>query len=472
MTGWERVHPRLVLVGALWPVGPVVGVVLFDGWSLPAVITLSSLIVTGSVVAGVYTLRWATTRYRITATAFEVRSGLLFRRARSAALDRVRGVDVSAQPLHRVFGLATVVVSTAEGGVRLDGVTRARAERLRDRLRPAGGEVRLAAFDWAWLKYGPLTFWSVGGVGVAVGGAYRVLDSFGVKPYELGFVREVYFFFAGLPVWVAVGVLLLGVVVLGACGSTAWFVETWWDFRLSRSGDAFKVRRGLLTTRSMTVDRARVRGVQVTEPLLLRAVRSARTNAIAVGLGSAEDRSSAPKSALLPPAPLDLAWRVATEALGVPASFALRRHPRAALRRRLGRVPAVVLPPVAVVGGLGVWLSPFLVHLALLVGLAGLVAGTWLAFDAYRSLGHAVDGSFVVMRSGTFARRTVVLRRAGGIGWQVSQSPFQRRAGLATLTLATAAGVHAYRVHDVLVADAVDLGRWAVREVQLSGSSR
>ncbi|NUT94852.1 MAG: PH domain-containing protein, partial [Saccharothrix sp.] len=73
--------------------------------------------------------------------------------------------------------------------------------------------------------------------------------------------------------------------------------------------------------------------------------------------------------------------------------------------------------------------------------------------------------------SGTFARRTVVLRRAGVIGWQVSQSPFQRRAGLATLTLATAAGVHAYRVHDVLVADAVDLGQRCLGAIQPSGSS-
>jgi putative membrane protein len=468
----------LVLVGVAWLVGPLVVLVL-DGVSLPALITLASLVCTGSVVACVYFLRWATTRYRITSAAFEIRSGLVFRRARSAALDRVRGVDVAAQPLYRALGLATVVVSTGEGELRLDGVTRARAESLRDELRPSGGEVRLAAFERAWLGYGPLTFWSVGGVGVALGGAYRVLDSLGIKPYELGFVRGVYFFLAGLPVWAAVAVLVTAVVGLGACGATAWFVETWWDFRLTRSGDAFQVRRGLLTTRSTAVDRARVRGVQVTEPLLLRAVGAARTNAIAVGLGSHEDRSTAPKSALLPPAPLALAWQVASAALGgrAPvasgggAPVALRRHPRAALRRRLLRVPMVVLPAVVVVGGVGWWLTPALVHTAWIGGLVGSAAGVWLAFDAYRSLGHAVDGDFLITRSGTFARRTVVLRRAGVIGWQVSQSPFQRRAGLATVTLATAAGVHAYRVHDLLVADAVDLGQRCLRAVQPSGSS-
>ncbi|GAA0210729.1 hypothetical protein GCM10010492_05610 [Saccharothrix mutabilis subsp. mutabilis] len=478
MTGWERLHPRLVLVGVSWVAGPLVaavGVVLLDGVTPAAVITLASLVVTSLVVAGVVVLRWATTRYRVTAAGVEVRSGLVFRRVRTAAVDRIRGVDVTARPVHRVFGLATVEVSTAEGGLRLDGVTRARASALRDRLWPSGREEPLAVVDRAWLKYGPLTFWSVGGVGVALGGAYRALDAFGVEPYELGVVRGVYSYVAGLPGWVAVLGLVAAVVVPGACGSTAWFVETWWDFRLSRVGEAFRVRRGLLTTRSLTVDRARVRGVQVTEPLLLRLVGAARTNVIAVGVGTADDRSSAAGSALLPPAPVALAWRVASAVLGGGAvaprrhpvsapgrrPVALRRHPVSALRRRLGRVPLVVVPPVLVVAALGV-LAPVFAYAALAVGVVASAAGVWLAFDAYRALGHGVAGDVVVMRSGTFARRTVVLRREGVVGWQLTRSPFQRRNDLATLTFATAAGVHAYRVRDVPLADALDLARWSL----------
>ncbi|MEU7529106.1 PH domain-containing protein [Saccharothrix sp. NPDC042600] len=495
MTGWERLHPRLVLVGVSWVVGPLVaalGVVLLDGVTPAAVITLASLVVTSLVVAGVVVLRWATTRYRVTAAGVEVRSGLVFRRVRTAAVDRIRGVDVVARPVHRVLGLAAVEVSTGEGRLRLDGVTRARASALRDRLWPSGREEPLAVVDRAWLKYGPLTFWSVGGVGVALGGAYRVVDAFGVEPYELGFVRGVYAWFAGLPGWVAVLALVASVVVLGACGSTAWFVETWWDFRLSRVGEAFRVRRGLLTTRSLTVDRARVRGVQVTEPLLLRLVGAARTNVIAVGVGTAEDRSSAAGSALLPPAPVASAWRVALTVVGGPAvalrrrpvsdprrhmvdaarrypvdtarrhPVALRRHPVAALRRRLGRVPLVVVPPVLAVGALGVP-APVFAYAAVALGVVASAAGVWLAFDAYRALGHGVDGDVVVMRSGTFARRTVVLRREGVVGWQLTRSPFQRRNDLATLTFATAAGVHAYRVRDIPPADALTLARWSLQ---------
>ena len=63
-----------------------------------------------------------------------------------------------------------------------------------------------------------------------------------------------------------------------------------------------------------------------------------------------------------------------------------------------------------------------------------------LALDAYRNLGHALSGRYLVTRSGTLRRSTAALERAGVIGWTVKQSYFQRRAGLLTLTATTAAG--------------------------------
>ncbi|GAA3556297.1 hypothetical protein GCM10022419_040890 [Nonomuraea rosea] len=48
--------------------------------------------------------RWGSTRYRVTGEHFDVRSGVLVRRLRSVPLTRIRNVDLTATPVHRVLG--------------------------------------------------------------------------------------------------------------------------------------------------------------------------------------------------------------------------------------------------------------------------------------------------------------------------------------------------------------------------------
>ena len=74
-----------------------------------------------------------------------------------------------------------------------------------------------------------------------------------------------------------------------------------------------------------------------------------------------------------------------------------------------------------------------------------------------------MDGRAVSVRSGSLRRRQVVLERRGVIGATVHQTFFQRRAGLATVTLATGAGSGGYAAVDIGAADAVAL----LREVDL-----
>ncbi|MEV0505189.1 PH domain-containing protein, partial [Streptomyces spectabilis] len=67
--------------------------------------------------------------------------------------------------------------------------------------------------------------------------------------------------------------------------------------------------------------------------------------------------------------------------------------------------------------------------------------------------GRALSGDYVVVRHGTFVRRTVALRRGAIVGFTGRQSYAQRRAGLFTLTATTAAGKGAVRIRDVDVAE-------------------
>ncbi|MFZ0218300.1 MAG: PH domain-containing protein, partial [Candidatus Dormiibacterota bacterium] len=84
-------------------------------------------------------VRWFTTTYRVTSDQVQLRRGLLQRRLLTAPLDRVRTVDVTANALHRVLGLARVSVGTGqsdrkEQALRLDALSAAEAEQLAGEL--------------------------------------------------------------------------------------------------------------------------------------------------------------------------------------------------------------------------------------------------------------------------------------------------------------------------------------------------
>jgi putative membrane protein len=74
-------------------------------------------------------------------------------------------------------------------------------------------------------------------------------------------------------------------------------------------------------------------------------------------------------------------------------------------------------------------------------------------------LGHADDGILLGVRSGSLQRRHVVIEHRAVVGWELRQSLFQRRAGLATLVAGVGAGRGGYPVMDLAEEDAVALAQ-------------
>ncbi|MFD5086772.1 PH domain-containing protein [Kitasatospora sp. NPDC058406] len=476
---WQRLDPRMPATCLTWLVPPLCSTLLtllITGGTLDlaAAITLGSIGLTCLIIATLFGVRLLTTRYRITDGRVELRSGLLFRRHRAVPRDRIRSVDITASPLHRLLGLRTVRISTGthvaadDRQLALDGVSRTSAEHVRRLLAPDGAtaDTTLAVLRLSWLRYAPLTVWGLAWIGFVAGGFARLLDSLRINPADVGFLRAAWTGLTALPLWAAVTVPVLAVLLLGALTSLVTFVETWWDYRLDEVDDGtLRLRRGLFSTRSLWLERRRLRGIQIAEPQPLRLARGARLNAIATGLGTADDRSTATKSALLPPTSRQETDRVATAVLGEDPDFlaALRLAPapRAALRRRITwalAAVALVETPLVV---LGVLLTDVLLHIAWISALVLLPSALAAAVDAYRSLGCGLHGRYVVTRYGTYARRTVLLDRSGILGWAVHQSASQRRAGLATLVAVVAAGRGGYRIRDVALADGLALVREA-----------
>lgn len=472
---WRRLDPRTLLVHCGWMVAPLASLTLTalatgGRITIGAWITLAAIAASFAVVTATGLIRWARTEFRVTSDTLDVRSGLLNRRLRSVPLHRIRTVDLTASPLHRVLGITVLRAGTAGSGdggkeLSLEALTVAEADRLRRELlahadtEAAANDPVLARISWRWLRYAPLTFWVVGGVFVAAGSVYRVLDGIGIEAWKLGFVRRAFAEFGASALWLTIPAALLAILALGSVGALALYIENWWNYCLEwTDARTLRVRRGLFTTRSVTIERARLRGVLLREPLLLRAGGGALVRAVAGGLGNREENRK--RSGLLPPAPCAQALRVAGGVLGAPfpgdaAPAPLAAHPPAALRRRRVRgLVWVVLPGTAVLAGLGAAFTPVLLYCAGIYAVVSTPVVLWLARDAYRNLGHGLQDGYLVARSGTFSRDTLALQRPAIAAWTFSTSPFTRRSGLVTLTAAVAAGEDGYRVRDLAAADA------------------
>ena len=314
------------------------------------------------------------------------------------------------------------------------------------------------------MRYAPLT--SSGNVIAA--GLLAVLGQFGDALGERVFDEvDVADWATRFSLAIAVPVVVLGFLlaflILGAVFSVLGYLITNWNFTLSRDarGRSFHVRRGLFTNTETSLERERVRGLEVIEPLGLRLVGAARLAAIVTGVSGSESS----RSQLVPPAPRGVVDATGAEVLDLsePLHLPLTStvQPRGDGRYTRALLGAIVLPVAAVVLVVATPVDWWVVLPTLLAVPVALL----LAADRYRRLGHALSEGYLVVRSGSLRGRRDVLQRSGIIGWNVQQSWFQRRAGLVTLVATTAAGHQAYAALDIPEDLAIALADTAVPDL-------
>lgn len=473
---WHRLSPRMLLIHPIAELGralpALIGVFLASNhngngsrWSLAV----------AAVVLVLAVSRWFTTRLRITPEQVQLRHGLIRRRTTATPIDRIRTVDVTSHLLHRALGLARVSIGTGtsdrrgRGRLVLDGLDADAAAQLRADLLHGRGQPRAAApqesvapapdeliarLDPKWIKLAPFTLSGAFTALVVFGFAERVWQETQVnllKVGPLGWVDRRLGHASVLAVVLIVVALILAFI---AVASYAGYVLSFWEFRLTRHpGGTLHVARGLLTSRATSIERRRLVGIEISQPLLLRAVGGARTVAIATGL-RARRGAERGGEVLLPPAPADVAAAVAAIVLGTSGPFGapLVPHGTRARRRRITRSlgAALIIAGVAVllrVVGAREWV--------LIVAVLSVPLSIPLALDRYRSLGHTLVDGYVVTRLGSVVRRHSAIACDGIIGWNTRSSLFQRRVGLTTLTATTAAGKQGYRICDIDTVDAL-----------------
>ncbi|WP_372341934.1 PH domain-containing protein [Nocardia sp. CC227C] len=486
-TPWQRLDKRMLLVHPLTEtvryipvlIASVIGSAQSENpmWALLAL----------TFIVGIAVTRWFTTTYRIGPDNVELRTGLIERKKLAVPRSRIRSVDIEADVLHRILGLAVLQIGTGQQAERGEGfkldsldarlVPGLRAELLAHTAKAAAAQrvpgaeddgpaadretgVEIAHWRPEWVRYAPLSLTGFALIAPVVGLAFQfgfarvTVDSDTVDSLD---DRGRWFLTA---VVVGLALALIAVVSLAACGR---YLATYFGLKVHDNGTTLHIRHGLFTTRQITLDLARLRGATVNEPLLLRLAGAAELEAVMTGTD--------PRQKILPQAPRAAVDRTLAHLLGesAPSTVTLVPHGPAARRRRYTRALSPVLIAAAAMAVFALAVRPLPPWSWILLALAALLAVA-LAWDRYRGLGHAVipaaenNPTWLITRSGSLDRDRDCLEAPGIIGWTVTQTWFQRRVGLSTITAATAAGKKHYHVVDIPIDRA-----WALIEAVTPG---
>ena len=392
-------------------------------------------------------LKWLRFTYTLDGDRLVIDEGVFTRKQRIVPLDRIQQVEMISKLRHRLLGVTVLRVDTAGGGgsaeVDLSVVSVAEAARLRTVLLPEGApaapgvDAAGAAIErpGAAVEGPPLVHLGVGELAVA-----------GMTGAEMAVMLTILFWFLQLAddlpgstlrdlgEGVTAPTSIGGFVAAGAVLVVVWFglaatasVLKHFGFTMRHVGDDLRVARGLFDRREGSMPVHRIQAVRVQAVLVRRLI-----GRVAVGLQSAGgaagssggvsridvpilDKAELPGllAELLPAAPPE-------ESSYVPAPAAARR--RAIVRR---------VVPALVVAGVLVALRPLAGSVVAAVALVGIAA---LAGElAYRGLAHAYARDLVLARAGGLARETVIVPVAKAQSTRLRTTPFQRRAGLATL---------------------------------------
>lgn len=401
---------------------------------------------------------WRAMGYRITENRVEVQQGVFMKNVRHARIDRIQSVDINRPILARIFGLAELefhVADAQEAAAKLQYVTYRQAKQLReDILRAARGEQRAAAAAQAEATAqteatsGAITEPRIEHssepstqaitdphIGHSHDPHIDVSQAQAERPLVM--VRMGRLVTAALMRHVGFGAAVaLGYVVTALITSSftrplvvfgplflAWgglvfsMVNTNGGFVVSAGRDGLVLKRGYTESTSTTVPPERVHALGLEQPLLWKLTGWWRVTANVPSDGLAEAKSNV----LLPVGTFQEALAVVAALIPNPGTDRTRPLVVAAVDQPSAEPEFVVSPRKAR------WLSP--------------IAGPRQAF--------AVTQTMLIITSGRLVKRVAFVPHQRTQGVALVQGPLARSAGVATITIGTAAGPVDTEIYDV-----------------------
>lgn len=442
-------------------------------------------IVLGAVV------RYFTFRYRYEAGELVIRSGLLFRRERHIPYGRIQNLDAVEGVLHRVLGVVEVKIQTGGGDepeasmtvlpVAAVGELRRRVFEGREAAAaglpevgtdadpedgegpdparsPASARARAGTVGAAeprgrlllhldpreLILYGLIQNRGMIVIGAVLGVTWEtgVIDRFTPSlfaegSWAPGWLTDVFgpaFGGEGLGAGILAGaLLLLTFVFFVRLLSAGWALVRLYDYRVTRSGEDLRTTYGLFTRVTATIPLRRVQTVTIYEGPLHRLAKRVALRVETAG-GAKVEQGNAERPWL---APIVARGRLDELLLQVVPELDLERTdwepvaPGAVWRVMKATIglAAVAAVPVYFVLDPPAWIA---------VASAFVAFGAFAAYRHVEHLGWSVEDGTVLFRSGWMWRRISVARFAKIQAVTLRENPFDRRRGMARLSVDTA----------------------------------
>ena len=458
----ERLHPLFLLTGLGGALRGMAGGYAFIAYlavsgrlstALFAALALLAMLAVGLVVY------WRRFEYRVGANEIRIDSGIVSRTHRSIPFDRVHDVEISQGPVARLIGLAKVKFETGGGAGAnedegsLQAIALERAQEIRALIRARrGGAAEAAAeeaeeeeeeeqrppvfaMDLRRVMLAGLFNFSLALFAGLFGLTQTFGDVLGFDPLQRDFWANLlsaghplaeYLMENRVPAAMAGLFLLLLVGVL--TGLTRSLLRDY-GFRLDRTGAGLRRRRGLLTRSDVTVRASRAQAAIVASGPVRDAFgwRELRLQSLARDEGSKGDHVLAPLASEEELGDIlgELRWRPVSDEVGwQPVS------------RAYFWTLVLALTPLALLAVGQAVVTPIF-GLLLLAALAVILL---VRFVAWRRTRYALDTDRLLIRTGWWRRRTLILpvRRIQSIDF--TQSFISRWFGTASLTFGVAGG--------------------------------
>lgn len=454
---WRRLHVATIAIEFLKVLRSILGLFVIilltrsaggreDTSELPFVI-LGSLTVFGALA------KYLTYSFAVSDGNLIIRSGWLFRQNRTIPIDRIQNIGLKRGVVHRMLGVVDLEIETASGRgaeatISVLGVEEAekfRQELLGPEHRPAVSvqtgtkalvpERLTAGFSVYKAQLGELML--AGATSNRAGAILAFFGSLIVIPGTVPELRELHGRFlqmfsggsgSALTAYVSATLFL---ILGGWIISIVQAVIQYYGFEI-RQGDGKLYRKfGLLTTIENVIPQRRIQMMRIQSPIVQRWLGYCSLDASTAGTFAESDQGG--RQALCPIVSIDDSREVARRVLpGYDPSRVvwIPVHPASVVINGI-RISIVLSILIGIAVAYLSW-SPY--------AFAGVVAvGFGVAYLQYRARAYSASSDFVVSRSGVLTQNTYVVPIKKVQHLSVTQSPAQRRWGLATLHVATAA---------------------------------
>ena len=376
--------------------------------------------------------------YELTDDTFDLQTGVFSRREREIPYHRIQNVDIGQNVIQRALGIAEVSLETAGGGsteAQLRYVSREEADRLQNEIsrRKRGGAASEDTEEPVGETLFELSDYEHIILGV-VSADFRFLGALSVLAPIL--VPQL----AGALAPEAELLLLFGPAIALVSLVGFWILSgflqilRYYGFELTRRGDELRYERGLLQRYTGTVPLSKVQTVTVQENVLARALGYASVVIQTAGYAPGQDGSQVESAVPIAKRDRALSLARAVEPFG---DIDFERPPTRARTRYAARYTLALLALTglfwgveAATGMLPFWYAP----------LGALVLVPVAAQLKWKHLGYYTDDEYVVTRRGFWRRSIVVVPYDRVQTVLSSQTVFQRRRGLGSVTVDTAGG--------------------------------